>query len=162
MLLALSDSNPTEGGENQRPQTSLIEAQLKHANALILFSLVVLLGLWRIIWFFFFFFSCMHGITLCEPSWHVFPSADASTSTSLWAIIWGGVGGAATPGVYFGRNPIMHPCPFALVCVSSPACHRKLDRKRHLSTNGLVSHAGTFEYHRPFPPMQRQHLKKLH
>lgn len=49
LLLAPSDSNPTEGGENQRPQTSLIEAQLKHANALILFSLVVLLGLWRII-----------------------------------------------------------------------------------------------------------------
>lgn len=62
LLLALSDSNPTKGGENQRPQTSPIEAQLKHANALILFSLVVLLGLWRIIRFFFFMPAWDHSV----------------------------------------------------------------------------------------------------
>lgn len=77
MLLALCVSNLTEGHGDQRPQTALIEAQLKHANALILFSLGVLLGCGIS------FDFCMPRITLCELSQHVFLSADASTSTSL-------------------------------------------------------------------------------
>lgn len=77
MLLALCVSNLTEGHGDQRPQTALIEAQLKHANALILFSLGVLLDCGIS------FDFCMPRITLCELSQHVFLSADASTSTSL-------------------------------------------------------------------------------
>lgn len=92
--------------ENQRPQTTLIEAQLKHANALILFSLGGLPGCGIS------FDFCMHRIAPCELSQHVFLSADGSVSTSLWAIIWG-----LTLDVYFGRNPIMHSCPFPLVRV---------------------------------------------
>uniref|UniRef100_A0A673CGG4 Uncharacterized protein n=1 Tax=Sphaeramia orbicularis TaxID=375764 RepID=A0A673CGG4_9TELE len=77
LLFALSASNPTEGHENRRPQTTLIEAQLKHANALILFSLGGLPGCGIS------FDFCMHQIAPCELSQHVFLSADASMNTSL-------------------------------------------------------------------------------
>lgn len=76
-FFAVSVSNPTEGHENRRLQKTLIEAQLKHANALILFSLGGLPGCGIS------FDFCMHRITPCELSQHVFLSADASTSASL-------------------------------------------------------------------------------
>lgn len=105
LLLALSVSNPTEG---RRPQKTLIEAQLKHANAL------------RLV----FFWECSlavayHLIFACVES-HVWTLA---TCVSVcWCLnkhlsLSNHLG--TTLGVYFGRNPIMHSCPFPLVCVAA-------------------------------------------
>lgn len=96
-------SNPIERHENQRPRSTLIEARLKHANDLILFSFGATTWRWLVFWF--------------SHASNGFVWTAATCVCAFWCLtkhlsLSNHVGSSLN--VYIGRNPITHSCLFPL------------------------------------------------
>lgn len=100
-LSAFSAFNPIERHENRQRRSTLIEAQLKHVNALILFSFGTATWRWLVVWF----SDASNGVV-----W------TASTCVcSFWCLTKRlSLSNHLQKGldVYIGRNPITHSCLF--------------------------------------------------
>lgn len=119
-LSAFLLSNPSEQHENQRPRSTLIEARLKHANALILFSFGATTWRWLVVWFSHAWNRSVWTAATCVSAFWCL-TEHLSLSNHLGTLL----------DVYFGRNPIMHSCLFPLVWQVAPVCHVIQEWKEH-------------------------------
>lgn len=101
-LSAFAASIPVERHENQRARWTLIEAQLKHANALILFSFGAATWRW-LVWF-------LHASN--GSVWTAATCVCAFWCLTMHLSLSNHLGTGRD--VYIGRNPITHSCLFPL------------------------------------------------